>query len=81
MPRRTMRQWRLCPSDAGTLSYKLFVFKEISSRKAKSRRCEDTDNQFLKVHALDLNYGDRGFVYHVPDGYKPLEAHTTSASQ
>lgn len=38
-------------------------------------------NQFLKVHALDLNYGDRGFVYHVPDGYKPLEAHTTSASQ
>jgi uncharacterized protein YecT (DUF1311 family) len=32
-------------------------------------------NQFLKVHSLDLNYGDRGFLYHVPDGYKPLEAH------
>jgi uncharacterized protein YecT (DUF1311 family) len=38
-------------------------------------------NQFLKVHALDLNYGDRSFLYHVPDGYKPLEAHYTSASQ
>ncbi len=38
-------------------------------------------NPFLKAHALDLNYGDRGFVYHVPDGYKPLEGHYTSASQ
>jgi uncharacterized protein YecT (DUF1311 family) len=31
-------------------------------------------NPFLKAHALDLNYGDRAFLYHVPDGYKPLEA-------
>jgi uncharacterized protein YecT (DUF1311 family) len=38
-------------------------------------------NPFLKAHALDLNYGDRAFVYHVPDGYKPLEGHYTSASQ
>ena len=38
-------------------------------------------NQFLKAHALELNYGDRGFVYHVPDGYKPLEAHQTVAQQ
>jgi hypothetical protein len=38
-------------------------------------------NPFLKAHALDLNYGDRSFVYHVPDGYKPLEGHYTSASQ
>jgi hypothetical protein len=30
-------------------------------------------NPFLKTHALDLNYGARAFVYHVPDGYKPLE--------
>ena len=45
MPRRTIRQWRLCPSDAGTLSHKLFVFKGISSEKdgGKSRRCKDTD--------------------------------------
>jgi len=32
-------------------------------------------NPFLKAHALEINYGDRAFVYHVPDGYKPLEAH------
>jgi uncharacterized protein YecT (DUF1311 family) len=38
-------------------------------------------NPFLRAHALDLNYGDRTFLYHVPDGYKPLEAHNTSASQ
>jgi uncharacterized protein YecT (DUF1311 family) len=38
-------------------------------------------NPFLKVHALELNYGDRGFVYHLPDGYKPLEAHQTVAQQ
>jgi hypothetical protein len=31
-------------------------------------------NPFLKAHALDLNYGDRAFLYHLPDGYKPLEA-------
>jgi uncharacterized protein YecT (DUF1311 family) len=38
-------------------------------------------NPFLKAHALELNYGDRGFVYHVPDGYKPLEATATVAAQ
>lgn len=38
-------------------------------------------NPFLKVHALELNYGDRGFVYHLPDGYKPLEARATVAEQ
>jgi uncharacterized protein YecT (DUF1311 family) len=38
-------------------------------------------NPFLKAHALDINYGDRSFLYHAPDGYKPLEAHYTSASQ
>jgi uncharacterized protein YecT (DUF1311 family) len=32
-------------------------------------------NQFLQVHALELNYGDHAFLYHLPDGYKPLEAH------
>ncbi|MGB9467553.1 MAG: lysozyme inhibitor LprI family protein [Candidatus Acidiferrum sp.] len=32
-------------------------------------------NPFLKAHALELNYGDRAFLYHAPDGYKPLEAH------
>jgi uncharacterized protein YecT (DUF1311 family) len=31
-------------------------------------------NPFLKAHTLDLNYGDRAFLYHAPDGYKPLEA-------
>lgn len=38
-------------------------------------------NAFLKAHALELNYGDRGFMYHVPDGYKPLEARQTVAQQ
>lgn len=38
-------------------------------------------NPFLKVHALELNYGDHGFVYHLPDGYKPLEANSTVAAQ
>ncbi|HUJ93559.1 MAG TPA: hypothetical protein VLW46_01190, partial [Candidatus Bathyarchaeia archaeon] len=38
-------------------------------------------NPFLKAHALDLNYGDRGFVYHVPDGYKPLETRQAVAQQ
>lgn len=32
-------------------------------------------NQFLKAHALELNYGDHSFLYHLPDGYKPLETH------
>lgn len=38
-------------------------------------------NPFLNAHALELNYGDRSFLYHVPDGYKPLEVHATSASR
>lgn len=38
-------------------------------------------NPFLKAHALELNYGDHGFVYHLPDGYKPLEATSTVAAQ
>ena len=38
-------------------------------------------NPFLKAHALALNYGDHGFVYHLPDGYKPLEATSTVAAQ
>lgn len=38
-------------------------------------------NAFLKAHALELNYGDHGFVYHLPDGYKPLEAHQAVAQQ
>jgi uncharacterized protein YecT (DUF1311 family) len=38
-------------------------------------------NPFLKAHALDLNYGDRTFLYHLPEGYKPLEGHYSSASQ
>jgi uncharacterized protein YecT (DUF1311 family) len=38
-------------------------------------------NPFLKARVLDLNYGDRSFLYHLPDGYKPLEGHYTSASQ
>lgn len=32
-------------------------------------------NPFLRAHALELNYGERAFLYHLPDGYKPLEAH------
>lgn len=38
-------------------------------------------NPFLKAHALELNYGDHGFVYHMPDGYKPLEATSAVAAQ
>jgi uncharacterized protein YecT (DUF1311 family) len=38
-------------------------------------------NPFLKTHALELNYGDHGFVYHVPDGYKPLEPGQAMAQQ
>jgi hypothetical protein len=37
-------------------------------------------NPFVKAHALDLNYGGRGFLYHVPDGYKPLEANPIAAT-
>ena len=38
-------------------------------------------NAFLKAHSLELNYGDHGFVYHVPDGYKPLENAQAVAAQ
>jgi uncharacterized protein YecT (DUF1311 family) len=32
-------------------------------------------NQFLKTHALEINYGGKDFQYHLPDGFKPLETH------
>lgn len=38
-------------------------------------------NPFLKSHVLELNYGDHGFVYHLPDGYKPLEPGQSVAQQ
>jgi hypothetical protein len=28
-------------------------------------------NSFLASHLLDVNFGDREFTYHVPDGYGP----------
>jgi len=31
-------------------------------------------NALLKSHVLDVNFGDRAFVYHIPDGYSPLQA-------
>lgn len=32
-------------------------------------------DSFLKSHLLDVNFGDRAFAYHIPDGYSPLQAH------
>lgn len=32
-------------------------------------------NQFLSAHNLDVNFGDRAFAYHLPDGYSPLQPH------
>lgn len=32
-------------------------------------------NPFLNSHFLDVNFGDRAFAYHLPDGYSPLQAH------
>ncbi len=32
-------------------------------------------NPFLSSHLLDVNFGDRPFAYHMPDGYSPLQAH------
>lgn len=32
-------------------------------------------NPFLTVHTLDINFGDRAFAYHLPDGYGPLQPH------
>jgi uncharacterized protein YecT (DUF1311 family) len=31
-------------------------------------------NPFLNSHFLDVNFGDRAFAYHLPDGYSPLQA-------
>jgi hypothetical protein len=30
-------------------------------------------NQFQKAQALDVNFGERAFIYHIPDGYKALQ--------
>jgi uncharacterized protein YecT (DUF1311 family) len=32
-------------------------------------------DSFLKSRLLDVNFGDRAFAYHLPDGYSPLRAH------
>jgi uncharacterized protein YecT (DUF1311 family) len=32
-------------------------------------------DSLLKSHLLDINFGDRAFAYHMPDGYSPLQAH------
>jgi hypothetical protein len=32
-------------------------------------------NPFLSAHLLDINFGDRAFAYHLPDGYSPLQPH------
>ena len=32
-------------------------------------------NAFLTSHSLDVNFGDRAFTYHIPDGYTPLQPH------
>ncbi len=32
-----------------------------------------TLNPFFKAHAFDVNFGDRAFIYHTPDGYSPLQ--------
>ena len=32
-------------------------------------------NQFLSTHNLDVNFGDRAFAYHLPDGYSPFQPH------
>lgn len=31
-------------------------------------------NQFLNGHMLDINFGERDFAYHVPDGYGALQS-------
>jgi uncharacterized protein YecT (DUF1311 family) len=30
-------------------------------------------DSFLKSHLLDVNFGERAFAYHLPDGYSPLQ--------
>jgi uncharacterized protein YecT (DUF1311 family) len=32
-------------------------------------------NPFLGSHLIDVNFGERAFAYHMPDGYSPLQAH------
>ncbi len=32
-------------------------------------------NPFLSSHMLDVNFGEREFAYHLPDGYSPLQFH------
>jgi uncharacterized protein YecT (DUF1311 family) len=30
---------------------------------------------FLSTHLIEVNFGERGFAYHMPDGYGPLQPH------
>jgi uncharacterized protein YecT (DUF1311 family) len=32
-------------------------------------------NPFLSSHLIEVNFGERAFAYHLPDGYSPLQAH------
>jgi hypothetical protein len=32
-------------------------------------------NQLLSTHLVDVDFGERAFTYHVPDGYSALQAH------
>ena len=32
-------------------------------------------NPFLSSNTLEINFGEHGFTYHVPDGYSPLQPH------
>jgi hypothetical protein len=32
-------------------------------------------DSFLKSRLLDVNFGERAFAYHMPDGYSPLQTH------
>jgi uncharacterized protein YecT (DUF1311 family) len=32
-------------------------------------------DSFLKSRLLDVNFGERAFAYHLPDGYSPLQTH------
>jgi hypothetical protein len=37
-------------------------------------------NDFLKKHALEMNYGGHSFFYHLPGGYKPLEPNQSASN-
>jgi len=37
-------------------------------------------NPMFKAHAFEINFGDRAFVYHTPDGYSPLQSTSSAAS-